>query len=194
MALVRQPTLVTITMRDRARKANSQFHVGDVLGVPPDPNALAAPSAIAPFSFVYELYGNYMDVSDCAPVGYSVTYSWQEDPVPAYDAPPANPNVERKAIFQFGTVNNGRSSVSVPGININAQAPDGKQLTYTTDPVTGEPTFTGPLAGDLQSIHDKMRNGATIGATTFPVVSYLGLDYNKFEDAYQSTRASSGKG
>lgn len=194
MALVQKPALVSMIFRDRARKASGEFHILPVGGVLPSAGELGAPSAVAPFTMVYELYGNMRDVSDCAPVGYSITYSWFEDPIVNFPAAPANPNAERKGVFQFATSNFGRTSFSVPGININAQAPDGKQLTYNTDPVTQEPTFTGPLAGDLQSIHDKLRNGATIGAVTYPVGSYLGNDITKFVDAYQQTRTSSGKG
>lgn len=194
MALVQKPALVTIKMRDRSRPASGEFHVLPVGGNLPSPGELGAPSAIAPFTFVYELYGNFKDVSDCAAVGYSITYTWEEDPLLNFPAAPANPNAERKGVFQFKTTNFGRTSTSVPGININAQGPDGKQLTYNLDPVTQEPTFTGPLAGDLQSIHDKLRNGATIGAVTYPVGSYLGNDINKFDEAFQQTKASKGKG
>lgn len=181
-------------MRDRARRASSEFHIGPVANVLPSPGEVGQPTGIAPFTFLYELYGNYIDVSDCAPVGYQLTYSWLEDPLPNFDAPPANPNAERKGIFAFKSAGNGNVKMSVPGININAQAPNGKDLTYTTDPVTGEPTFTGPLAGDLQSIHDKYRNGVTIGAVTYPVVGGTGLDVVKFVAAYQQTRSSKGRG
>lgn len=194
MALIAQPLKVNLVMRDRARSAHTSFHIGAVAGALPTPAEIAFVSGIAPFSFVFELYGNFIDVSDCAPVGYDLVYSYREDPAQNFDAPPANPNVERKGVYQFSTNQNGRTLITVPGININAQAPNGKDLTYTTDPTTGEPTFTGPLAGDLQSIHDKMRNGATIGAVTYPVTGATGLDINKFIAAYQQTRASSGKG
>lgn len=191
MPLVRQPTLVTITFRDRARKSSSQFYIGDSGGNPPPPMQLGNPNVAPPYAYLQELYDNLKDVSDCAGVGYSVTYSWMEEPLLAIPET-GNPNVERKGVFQFGTARGGKSIFTVPGIKLAAQAADGRHLIYTL--TAGEPVFGGSLAGDLQSIHDKLRNGPTIDLATYPVTSYLGDDFTSFVDAYQQTRASSGKG
>lgn len=184
MPIVQQPTRITYTFRDRARKATTSFHIGSVLG------AFAPPDALA--TFVGEFYGNMQDVSDCAGVGYQISYSFLESPfVSDYDG---NPNVERKGVWSFNLAgSSGKSIVTVPGITIDAQAPNGRDLAYTVDGA-GEPTFTGAVAGDLQSIHDKLRNGATIGATTFPVTDADGNDYAQMFAAYQQTRSSKGRG
>lgn len=188
MALVRQPTRVTFTFRDRKRKATSGFFVGDVAGQPPDPMQLGNPNALAPFAFLQEFYDNMKDVSDCAPLGYQITYSWADNATIAYGA---TPNVERKGVMAFRVDDVGQptSIFTWPGLKDGAQAPNGQKISYNAPS-----TFTGPLAADLQSIHDKLRNGATIGASTFPVTDYRGKDFADLIDAYQQTRSSNGQG
>lgn len=186
--LIRQPTEVVFTFRDRARKSTCGFYVGDVAGLPPDPMQLANPNLAAPFAFVQEFYDNLKDVSDCAGLGYAVTYRWLDDAAIAYGA---NPNVERKGVMSFrvADVGNPTAIFTWPGLKDDAEGADGKSLRYTPPS-----TFTGPLAGDLQSIHDKLRNGATIGASTFAVTDYRGKDLAELRDAYKQTRSSGGKG
>lgn len=185
MPIVQQPVRITFRFRDRARIATSAFHMGQALGAYPTADALG--------SYLSEFYANIQDVSDCAGVGYSITYSYLETPFVA-DYATGNPNAERKGVLSFNlTGSTSKSIFTIPGINIGAQAPDGKSLAYTVDGA-GEPTFTGPIAGDMQSIHDKLRNGATVGAVTFPVTDADGNDFSQMFAAYQQTRSSQGRG
>lgn len=192
MALVRQPTAITITFKDRARKATTGFFLKDSAAGAPSPIDIGNPNVAAPFAYLQELYDNMKDLSDCAGVGYSITYSWMETPVLPVPST-GNPNVERKGVMQFVTERNGLSIVTIPGIKLAAQASDGQHLDYARDGA-GEAVFQGPLAADLQSMHDKLRNGATVGINTYAAANYLGDDLGVMRDAYQQTRASSGKG
>lgn len=189
MALVRQPTEVTFSFRDRARKSSSGFHVGEAGGSTPDPIELANPNALAPFAFVQEFYDSMKNVSDCVGLGYSVTYKWEETDPAVLALYGATPNVERKGVMQFNAASGAKSIFTFPGMKDACEAPDGKHLIRT-----GPTTFGGTLAAHLQSIHDKLQNGATIGINTFPVTNYLGSDLNGLVDAYKQTRASNGKG
>lgn len=191
MGLVRQPTRVTISFKDRGRTANSAFYLRDGPGGPPDPIALANPNVAAPFAFLQELYDNMKDVSDCLGVGYSVTYSWVEDP-PLIAFAGGNPQVERKGVMSFRS-GAGRSIFTIPGIKFDAEASNGRKLAYNLNSA-GDPVFTGPLAGDLQSIHDKLRNGATIGLINHAVTDADNDDYGAMMDAYIQHRSSSGRG
>lgn len=184
MPLVQQPVRVTFTMKDRARKATSTFHLGQALGAYPTPDALG--------TFLGEFWSSINNVSDCAGVGYQITYSYLEAPV--INTYTGNPNVERKGVWSFNLQDSVSKSIfTVPGINIECQAPDGKNLIYTVDGA-GEPTFGGTLGTHMDSIHDKLRNGATVGAVTFPVVDQDGNDFAQMFAAYQQTRSSKGRG
>lgn len=189
MALVRQPTEVTFKFKDRARKTTSQMYIGEAGGGPPDPIELGNPNALAPFAFLQEFYDSMKNVSDCVGLGYSITYSWDETDNAILSTYGATPNVERKGVMQFNAQSGAKSIFTFPGMKDACEAPDGKHIIRT-----GPTTFGGTLATHLQSIHDKLQNGATIGVNTFPVVNYLGSDLDGLIDAYKQTRASNGKG
>lgn len=191
MALVRQPTQVTISFKDRGRAAHTSFYMGESAGNPPNPLELANPNAVAPFSFLQELYQSMQNASDCLGVGYSVTYSWSEEPALLAFAG-GNPQVERKGVLSFDSGAT-RSIFTIPGIKFEAEAANGRKLAYNLD-AGGNPVFTGPTATHLQSIHDKLRNGATINLLNYPVVDKDGNDYSAMRDGYIQNRSSSGRG
>lgn len=184
MALVRQPTLVSFSFQDRKRRSSCGFYIGDASGEPPPILEFANPNALAPFSFVQEFYDSLKDVSDAAGIGYSVTYSWLEDPVLAVSG---QPNVNERGIMSF---NAGAtpSKFGIPALKDAALDTTGRKMARTgTTFIAG---VTGNVAADLQSIHDKLQNGATIAPNTYAVTDQEGNDYDGLRDAYLQTRAS----
>ena len=191
MALVRQPTRVTVSFKDRGRSASTSFYMGESAGAPPDPILLGNPNAVAPFSFLQELYQSMQAASDCLGDGYSVTYSWRETPeLIAFSG--GNPQVERKGVLSFDSGAT-RSIFTIPGIKFGAESANGRKLAYNLN-AGGDPVFTGANAADLQSVHDKLRNGATISLLNYPVTDADGNDYSAMRDGYIQHRSSSGRG
>jgi hypothetical protein len=132
-------------------------------------------------TFLTEFYDSIKNASDCRGLGYQITYSWEEDSVLSYGP---SPEVERKGVMQFNA-GGFISSFSWPGLKADAVSADGINM-----PRTGT-TFSGAVATHLQSIHDKLQNGATVGIVNFPVVDRRGVDFSGLVDAYQQHRRNS---
>lgn len=188
MALVRQPTRVTFTFMDRHRKSTTGFYVGDSAGVVPPVTELANPNAAAPFSFVQEFYQSLQNASDAVGVGYSVTYSWTETPTLPVSG---QPNVNEKGILTF-QAGNTPSLFSIPALKDAALDTTGRKIARNGS--TFIAGTTGDVATHLQSIHDKLQNGATINLANYPVTDAEGNDFTALNDAYLQTRASGRSG
>lgn len=188
MALVRQPTRVTFSFRDRKRTTTTGFYVGESGGEPPPVLEFANPNALAPFSFVQEFYDNLKDVSDAAGIGYSVTYSWLEAPVIAVTG---QPNVNEKGILSL-VAGATPSRFSIPALKDAALDSTGRKIARSGDDFI--PGVTGDVSADLDSIRDKLINGATIDLVTYPVTDQEGNDVTALIDAYLQTRASGTNG
>jgi hypothetical protein len=189
MALVRQPTRITFKFRDRSRQGAFGFFMGEDGGSTPDPIQLGNPNALAPFSYLQEFYQSLQNASDCAGVGYEITYSWQEEP--SLSSYGATPDMNRKGVLTF---NAGRtpSLFTIPGIKDAAFDSTGRKIARAGS--TFQAGASGDIATHLQSIHDKLQNGATIGLNTYPVVDEEGNDWDGLVDAFKQNRASSGRG
>jgi hypothetical protein len=176
MALVQMAPKVTFTVRDRARKTTFSFHVGSNGGY-------VNPNAVDFIAYLGELGSSFDAVSDCFYESVSVSYGFYDDAVSGKSYGDS-PNVERKGVFLFNTAPGFTSHVTIPGLKAAALTEDGIHIQRTGT------TFEGTLATDLQSIHDKLQNGPTSGALTYPVTDQRGADYDGLVDAYQQHRKS----
>jgi hypothetical protein len=181
MAFARRPVMsVVLTVEDKQRPSTSQFYVEEVGGLLPDlnDNDFAA--------FLTEFASSYQNATDCVVTAISVGVEWIQQTIPAFGT---SPNVERKGILQFRTEDGFYSTFSIAGIKDSAIAADGTNI--VRDP-SNPSSFTGnAIATHLQSLHDKLVNGATIDLVTFPVTDRRGSDLVSLADAYQQHRANS---
>ena len=165
---------VTIAIRDRGGVSQCMFHIASESGAAPLPYNDNDWS-----NFLQELSDNIESVSDCIVTGAGMNIGWSASGSAGYGA---NPNVERKGVFQFNTAAGFPGIVTIPGINDAAIAEDGMHIRRTGA------VFEGTLATPLQAFHDKMQNGATVNLLGYAVTDRRGSDFNGLIDAYQQHR------
>lgn len=185
MAYAMRPTLkVTLTVADKAGTSTSSFHIGavDILGTAtlPDPNNAAFQA------FLFEYASSLQNAVDTRVTDISLAYTYLNDTLAAFSG---DPNTERKGVLQFLTADGFYTTVTLPGIKSSAIGADGVNIIRDANTAG---SFTGnPLETHLESVHDKLRNGVTIGAVTYPVTDRRGADVRDLVDAYQQHRANS---
>lgn len=182
---INAPDYVVITFRLRDQSATTTTRlllgrgaVGDAL-----PN-LADPAVVA---YLNEMASSIANLSDCHLLGWNATYSWKNDATLAYGD---SPDRERKAVLQHFVPVSGKDVIfTIPGPKYALWDATGLHIPY--DGTADSPTFTGTLATHIQSVHDKLRNGATSGAENYPVVDTNGDDVGALLEYYKQHRASS---
>lgn len=176
---LRQVVSVTLTVEDKSGTSTTGFYVGDNAGNPIDVTNPAFGT------FVTEYAASMQNAMDCRVTQITAQYTWIQDTLPAFGG---DPNVERKGILQFRTADGFYTTVSIPGIKSAAVSADGVNLIRDAN-TPGQ--FTGsPIETHLEGIHDKLRNGVTVGVLNFPVVDRRGADLRDLVDAYQQHRAN----
>lgn len=166
---------ITMTIKDRSSTSSFEFNMGQTGGnFPPLQDAGFA-------TYLAEFASSIEAVSDCQVTRISATVTWVVDAPVAFGTSPEN---ERKGVFEFNTAGGYFGRSSVPGLAPAALANDGINIQRTGT------VFAGTLAADLQSIHDKLQNGATVNLITYPVVDGSGRDYNGLAAAFQQHRKS----
>lgn len=172
---------VTFGIIDKDQNASSsQFYVGATAGNLPNIHDSAFRN------FIGEFADNIQAVSDCYVESISVSLVLFNDAALAFGAAP---DVERKGVLQFKTSDGYETIFTIPGAKYSMFAADG--VSITRNPADPE-SFTGnTLATPLQSIHDKLRNGVTVGLVTFPATDRRAKDYRAMVDAYKQHRKRS---
>lgn len=183
MAII-NPIFATVTLkfRDQSGPTSMSFNMGPAAGgVLPD----VSNSDVR--AFINELYSSVLEVSDLTGQGWNVVYSARDDAAPVYGD---SPDRERKLVWQFTIPSTGKTAlVTLPGPDYAVWDVSGEIVPFTGTLDT--PSFTGTLASHLQSVHDKLRNGATSGALNFPVVDSNGEDFGALaEPPYKQHRKS----
>jgi hypothetical protein len=175
----REVMKVTYTLRDQQRASFASFHIGKVAGAFPDISTGAFRN------FLGELGDNLAAVSDCYVEGYSITFSYENDADPIVYGPTAD--VERKAVLQFKTADGFQTIFTIPGAKYEMFGADGETIVRPDN----SGSFNGnALEAPLESIHDKLRNGVTVGVITFPVTDRRGADFRGLLDAYKQHRSN----
>jgi hypothetical protein len=172
---------VTYGLVDQDQHPSScQFYVSDASGTLPDINNASFRA------FIGEMGDNLAATSDCYVESITVSLALFNDATLAFGAAP---DVERKAVLQFKTEDGYETIFTIPGAKYAMFGADGVAVTRNpTDPES----FTGnTLAAPLQSIHDKLRNGVTIGLLTHAVTDRRAKDLRQMVDAYKQHRKRS---
>lgn len=152
-----------------------EIHLLPVLGVLPIPTDLE--------SYLGEMIDNIEGFSDCRVSNVNITYGYAVTDNALFGD---SPNVQRKGVFTFNSdVPQVYPRVAVPGLDYDALAADGIHILRSGS------TFSGSLAAALQGFHDKLVNGATVGAVTYPAGDYRGANIVSLKDAYQRHSRSS---
>ena len=189
MAFVIRPTAtVTFTVEDKQRASTCSFNVSlDAPGIVSLPNGFDLPLNDPAFNtYILEFASSLQNVTDCRVMAISVSYSFVQDTLPPFGS---DANVERKGVLQFITEDGFQTIFTIPGIKNSAIAGDGVNIIRNVD-VPGD--FAGnPLEVHLESIHDKLRNGATVALANYPAVDRRGADIRDLIDAYQQHRSNS---
>lgn len=188
MAFVLRPTAtVTFTIEDKQRASTCSFNISlEAPGVVSPPGGFDLPINSPGFSaYVLEFASSLQNVTDCRVIAISVSISWVQDTLPAFGT---DANVERKGVLQFLTEDGFQTIFTIPGIKNSAIGGDGVSIIRNVN-VPGD--FAGnPLETHLESIHDKLRNGATIDLANYPAVDRRGADIRDLIVAYQQHRAN----
>ena len=172
---------VTFTVRDQQRAGYCSFYLGDVAGTLPDPNS-------ADFmAFLGEFATSLQNVTDCYVEQASITYEIFNDAPIQFGA---SADVERKGVLVFKTEDNFTTIFTIPGAKYAMfSATDGETIIRDASAASGN--FNGnPLESHLENIHDKLRNGATILLTTYPVTDRRRKDLRDLKDAYKQHRSN----
>lgn len=182
MAFIDRGTLkVTFGVIDKDQnKSSCQFYVGEASGNLPNIHDAAFRNYIGEFA------DNLQAVSDAYVESISVSLAMFNDAALAFGAAP---DVERKGVLQFKTEDGYETIFTMPGAKYTMFGADGTSIIRdATDPEL----FTGnPLIAPLTSIHDKLRNGVTIGVNTFAVTDRRAKDVRAMVDAYKQHRSRS---
>ena len=181
MAFVSKPAIkITYTVRDQSRISYASFHIGKNGADYPNVND---PAFIA---FCNEFAASLQNVSDCFVSGYNITLDYENDAVPTF-GPAAD--VERKGVLQFKTADGFYTLFTIPGAKYDMFDPqDGETIIR---PSASADNFDGnPLETHLESIHDKLVNGATIALETFPATDRRGGNINRLWDGYKQHRSN----
>lgn len=183
MALALQPVVVTFSFRDRGNKNYScSFYLGEGT-----PGGLVPSASSAPIkAYLDEFYASLRNSSDLAGVGWSLTQKYAEEPNLTDWV--GMPNGAEKGVLVFDAGNT-PNLFTIPGLKDAALASDNRHIARNGSVFI--PGVTGDIAVHLQSIHDKLQNGATDGVVNYPAVDNEGNDYNGLLDAYLQTRATS---
>jgi hypothetical protein len=180
MAFVERDVMkITYTLRDQQRASFASFYIGKVSGAFPD---ISNPAFR---NFLGEFGDNLAAVSDCYVEGYSISFTWENDVDPIVYGPTAD--VERKAVLQFKVADGFSTIFTIPGAKYAMFGADGETIVRPDN----SGSFDGnALEAPLESIHDKLRNGVTIGLVTYPVTDRRASDFRGLLDAYKQHRSN----
>lgn len=181
MAFVARDVLkVTYTVEDQQKSSDCSFFVGEASGALPNIHDPAFRN------FIGEFGDNLAAASDCFVSSISISLAMFNDAAISFGA---SPDRERRAVMQFATEDGFTSQFSIPGAKYAMFGPDGVSVIRSA---TTPGDFVGnPLEATLESIHDKLRNGVTIGVNTYPVQDRRGKDLRDLRDAYKANKANS---
>lgn len=180
MAFVARDVIkVTYSVEDQQKSSECSFYVGENTGNLPN---IHDPAFRA---FIGEFGDNLQAASDCFVSSISVSLALFNDASLSFGA---SPDRERKGVLQFATEDGFQTIFTIPGAKYSMFAADGE--TITRSPTTPGDFAGNPLEATLESIHDKLRNGVTIGAVTFPCTDRRAKDIRDLRDAYKQHRTN----
>lgn len=171
---------VTYTFKDRGKKPSfASYYIGELAGQLPNPNEAEF------IAFVQEFGSSLIAVSDCYIENVSCTFDFYNDAAMSFGAAA---DVERKAVLSMKTEDQFQTIFTIPGAKYEIFGPDGVSVIRDS---SNSNNFTGnPRAADLNSIRDKLTNGVTINAATWPVTDRREKDIVSLIDAYKQHRGN----
>lgn len=171
---------LTYTLQDQEKSSEATFYIGENTGNLPNIHDAAFRA------FIGEFGDNLTALSDCFVSAININLALFNDAAITFgDAP----DRERKAVLQFATEDGFQSKFSIPGAKYTMFGADG--VTITRSPTTPGDFAGNPLEVPLESVHDKLRNGVTVGAVTYPVCDRRAKDLRDLRDAYKLHESNS---
>lgn len=183
MGFNRAPVVkVTFTLRDQDRVSYSSIYLGkNTTGL-----LWTDVNSVDFHAYITEFATNLQALTDCFVESINVSLEWLNDAPRTFGTAA---DVERKAVLQFKTASGFYTLFTIPGAKYDMFDPSTGIDIISTSAVMGD--FVGnPLQTELENIHDKIVNGATIATVNYPATDRRHDNIQSLWDAYKQHRSN----